>query len=126
GARDHGRRFPGAEIRCSPRADRSGGDLSPPAVAWERVHPTAGGRPLADADQTGVDDREGGRFVYVEDGVEAELLYRARDGRLILVHTEVPDQLGGRGIGGRLVRTAVERAARTGETTAPWCPYARR
>lgn len=81
---------------------------------------------MTDTDQTVVDDRDGGRFVYVEDGVEAELLYRARDGRLILVHTEVPDELGGRGIGGRLVRTAVERAARTGETIAPWCPYARR
>ena len=72
------------------------------------------------------DDLEHHRFTYVEDGHEAQLVYRARDNRLILIHTEVPEALGGRGIGGRLVRAAVERAARTGETVAPWCPYARK
>ena len=77
--------------------------------------------------QPGVtDDVAGSRFLYVEDGVEAQLVYRAADQRLILVHTEVPEQLGGRGIGGRLVRAAVDRAARTGATVLPWCPYARR
>ena len=46
--------------------------------------------------------------------------------RLILAHTEVPETLRGRGIAGRLVRAAVERAAATGETVVPWCPYARK
>jgi predicted GNAT family acetyltransferase len=44
---------------------------------------------------------------------------------LTLVHTEVPDALGGRGVGGQLVRAALERAVRTGGTIAPGCRYAR-
>jgi predicted GNAT family acetyltransferase len=72
-----------------------------------------------------VDDEANGRFVRSEDGVDAQLLYRTESDRLILLHTEVPEAIGGRGIGGRLVRAAVDRAARTGETIAPWCPYAR-
>ena len=73
-----------------------------------------------------VDDVASSRFLHVEDGHEAELVYRAEEGRLVLVHTGVPDELGGRGLGGRLVRAAIERAARTGETVAPWCPFARK
>ena len=56
-----------------------------------------------------VDEPQHDRFRYTEDGVDAQLLYRAEGGKLILVHTEVPDALGGRGIGGRLVRAAAER-----------------
>ena len=73
-----------------------------------------------------VDEAATGRFVHVEDGHEAELVYRAEEGRLVLVHTGVPEELGGRGLGGRLVRAAIARAVRTGETIAPWCPFARR
>jgi hypothetical protein len=80
---------------------------------------------MTDTDAPVVDDAPQHRFLIAEDGVEAQLVYQARDGELVLTHTEVPDALGGRGIGGRLVRAAVERAARTGETVLPWCPYAR-
>lgn len=73
-----------------------------------------------------VDDAEQRRFVYRERDAEAELAYRVKGERLVLVHTSVPEALSGRGIGGRLVRAAVDRAAATGETIAPWCPFARR
>ena len=66
------------------------------------------------------------RFVLEQAGTVAELVYRSEPGRLVLVHTEVPDQLGGRGIGGRLVRAAVDRAAADHLTVVPWCPFARR
>ena len=72
------------------------------------------------------DDTSGHRFVHAEDGLEARLVYRTRADRLVLVHTEVPEALGGRGIGGRLVRAAVDRAAATGETLVPVCPFARK
>jgi predicted GNAT family acetyltransferase len=72
------------------------------------------------------DDVEHHRFRYVEDGMDAALVYRSEGDVLTLVHTEVPEQLGGRGIGGRLVRAAVERAKASGETVRPWCPFARR
>jgi uncharacterized protein len=42
----------------------------------------------------------------------------------VLAHTEVPLQLEGRGIGGRLVTAAVDRAAREGPTLVPLCPFA--
>jgi uncharacterized protein len=72
------------------------------------------------------DDRPRHRFVVHEDGAVAELVYRTEPGRLILVHTGVPEALAGRGVGGRLVRTAVARAAADDLTVVPWCPFARR
>jgi predicted GNAT family acetyltransferase len=72
-----------------------------------------------------INDRTDSRFVFEEDGAKAELLYRQSGSRLILVHTEVPTKLGGRGIGGRLVYAAVKVAESEGLTVVPWCPYAR-
>jgi predicted GNAT family acetyltransferase len=66
------------------------------------------------------------RFVYREGGALAELQYMVEGDRLVLVHTEVPEKLGGRGLGGRLVRAAIARAARDRLTIVPWCPFARR
>jgi predicted GNAT family acetyltransferase len=73
-----------------------------------------------------VDEPDARRFVYRVDGVEAQLVYRRNGRRLILVHTEVPDELGGRGIGSRLVQAAVDQARANGWTVAPWCPFARK
>src|SRR3954462_8768107 len=64
------------------------------------------------------------RFVVQHDGALAELVYRAEPGRLVLVHTGVPDALEGRGIGGCLVRAAGTRAAAPHLTVGPWCPFA--
>lgn len=72
-----------------------------------------------------VDDVENHRFVVDPGGIESELQYRLRGNRLVLVHTEVPEELAGRGIGGALVAAAVERAERDSLTVAPWCDYAR-
>jgi uncharacterized protein len=72
------------------------------------------------------DDSAGERFVVESEGQVAQLLYEKEPGRLILVHTEVPEELGGRGIAGQLVRAAIASAASEGRTVVPWCPYARR
>jgi RimJ/RimL family protein N-acetyltransferase/predicted GNAT family acetyltransferase len=58
-------------------------------------------------------------------GQLAELLYRRRGDRLVLLHTEVPAALEGHGIGGKLVTAAIDRAARQGLTVVPLCPFAR-
>jgi predicted GNAT family acetyltransferase len=68
---------------------------------------------------------DGNRFVFEEDGLEAELVYRERADRLILIHTEVPHELGGRGIGRQLVRAALAHARAEQLTIVPWCPFAR-
>lgn len=66
------------------------------------------------------------RFVLAIDGSEAELIYERLGEQLVLVHTEVPDELEGRGIGGVLVRAAIELAARENLVVVPRCPFARR
>ena len=77
------------------------------------------------SDRRVVNRPEEHRYVYRADEAEAQLVYRRNGKRLILVHTEVPDELGGRGIGGRLVQAAVDDARSNGWTVAPWCPFAR-
>jgi uncharacterized protein len=71
------------------------------------------------------DSKSESRLEIHEGGELAELVYRTRAGRLVLVHTEVPDALGGRGLGGQLVQAAVAKAARDGLTLVPLCPFAR-
>lgn len=55
----------------------------------------------------------------------AELIYRRHGDRLVLVHTKVPDELEGKGVGGELVTAAVDFAAEQGLTVVPMCPFAR-
>jgi uncharacterized protein len=77
------------------------------------------------SDAPGVTDNPAAsRFEYTADGHLAELVYRLRAGRLILVHTGTPPELEGRGIGGALVRAAIDRAAREGLVVVPLCPFA--
>lgn len=77
-------------------------------------------------DVTVTDEQANTRFVVTEGGADAQLVYRVEGDRLILTHTEVPEEFQGRGIGGRLVRAAAERAEADGMTVAPWCSYARK
>ena len=72
------------------------------------------------------DNQAASRFEISDGGHRAELRYHRNGNRLALIHTEVPGELGGRGIGGRLVTAAVDRAARDGLTIVPFCPFARR
>jgi uncharacterized protein len=83
---------------------------------------------MANADDVEiVDDAVHGRFVAKVGATdeEGELVYAVDGDRLILVHTGVPDELSGHGIGGRLVQAAIERAERDRLTVVPWCPFAR-
>ena len=72
-----------------------------------------------------IDNQDESRFDVTLNGTLAELVYRRRADRLVVLHTGVPDELGGRGIGGLLVRAAVSRAAHEGLTIVPLCPFAR-
>jgi predicted GNAT family acetyltransferase len=71
-----------------------------------------------------VDNAAAHRFEIVVDGERPFLDYRHNGERLVLVHTEVPGALGGRGLGRRLVETAVRVAAAGGLTVVPICPFA--
>jgi uncharacterized protein len=72
------------------------------------------------------DNQAASRFEISEGGHLAELRYHRNGKRLVLIHTEVPEELEGRGLGGRLVVAAVDLAAREGLTIVPFCPFARR
>ncbi|HET7637011.1 MAG TPA: GNAT family N-acetyltransferase [Candidatus Limnocylindria bacterium] len=65
------------------------------------------------------------RFTIERDGQVAQLVYRVVANRLLLLHTEVPAALGGRGIGGELVEMALERARGDALVVVPHCPFAR-
>jgi predicted GNAT family acetyltransferase len=79
---------------------------------------------VSDAQQV-TDNQAESRFELRADGHLAELPYRRNGNRLVLIHTEVPVELEGRGIGGALVTAAIDRAAREGMTLVPLCPFAR-
>ena len=55
----------------------------------------------------------------------AELAYRRDGDRLVLVHTGVPAELEGRGLGGVLVAAAVDQAEEEGQTVVSECEFAR-
>jgi len=78
---------------------------------------------LADVEVT--DNAAKSRFELRQDARLAELIYHLRGDRLVLIHTEVPAEMEGHGIGGRLVTAAVDRAVRDGLTLVPLCPFAR-
>ena len=65
------------------------------------------------------------RFTITEDGHEAELVYRVDGDTIALVHTGVPEELGGRGIGGKLVEQAIAKARADGLTIVAQCPFAK-
>ena len=58
--------------------------------------------------------------------VEGELAvaeYRLRDGRITFTHTEVPEALGGRGIGKTLIGAALDDVRQRGLKVVPACPF---
>ena len=71
------------------------------------------------------DNQAASRFELTMDGRLAELRYRRDGSRLVLVHTGVPAELEGHGLGGALVRAAIDRAEQDGMTVVPLCPFAR-
>ena len=68
----------------------------------------------------------GGRYVTMVDGHEAEMTYsKAGTKRIIIDHTGVPKELGGRGVGQALVERGVLDAREAGIKIIPLCPFAK-
>ena len=63
------------------------------------------------------------RFELEADGHTAYLYYRLEPGVITLVHTEVPPELGGRGVGSALVRGVLEAIRARGLKLVPKCPF---
>ena len=60
------------------------------------------------------------------EGATAKLVYEVDGDRLYLLHTEVPDESRGQGVGGQLVEQALAKARAEKLTIVPWCPYSRK
>ena len=77
------------------------------------------------AEHAVVDNTELQRFETTIDGKTAFLEYALHGDRLTLIHTEVPDALEGHGVGGEIVRFAIDVANEHAYTVVPRCPFAR-
>ncbi len=74
------------------------------------------------------DDGKSGRFFIDENGqLLAEMYYewQAAD-HLTILHTEVDDSLGGKGVGKQLLSRTVEFARERGVTIRPVCAFAKK
>lgn len=69
------------------------------------------------------DNAERGRFEMTVGDAVAFLEYARGPSELVLVHTEVPEELRGRGLAGRLARHAFELAEAGGLRVEPVCPF---
>ena len=72
-----------------------------------------------------VDNPAAHRFETQGEGDLAELIYERTAHALILIHTGVPDSMRGGGVGGELVRFAIEDARRHGLRLVVRCPFAK-
>jgi predicted GNAT family acetyltransferase len=77
------------------------------------------------SDTTIADNPAAGRFELRDGDHLAELVYRIDGDRLVLIHTGVPDELGGRGLGGELVQAAIAKARADDLVIVPQCAFAR-
>jgi predicted GNAT family acetyltransferase len=69
------------------------------------------------------DNTARGRFEMEVEGRTAFVTYRRGDGVITLNHAEVPPELEGRGIGGRLVRATLDRVRAEGLKVVPRCSF---
>lgn len=72
-----------------------------------------------------VDNPAANRFELEVGGDVAVLEYAREGGRLLLVHTEVPEALEGRGYASVLARAALDQAKAKGLKVVPMCPFVR-
>lgn len=69
------------------------------------------------------DNPASGRFEMDIGGTVAFVDYAMRDGTLVLIHTEVPESLSGKGVGSTLAKGVLEEARRRGVKVEPRCEF---
>ena len=63
------------------------------------------------------------RYELTVDGHIAATYYEIADGVITFVHTEVPPELGGKGIGSKLIRGALDQVRSEGLKVVAQCPF---
>jgi uncharacterized protein len=72
---------------------------------------------------TVVDDAAHHRFELLVNGHRAATYYRLERDVITFVHTEVPTELGGQGVGSRLVKGALDQVRARGLKVVAQCPF---
>ena len=75
------------------------------------------------ADLTVTNNEAEQRYEVEVDGSLAVVQYERRGNDIIILHTEVPEALEGRGVGSALARSALEDAHARDLTVVPVCPF---
>jgi predicted GNAT family acetyltransferase len=70
-----------------------------------------------------INNRAQQRYELTVDGHLAATYYKVSEGVITFVHTEVPPELGGKGIGSRLIRGALDQVRADGLKVIPECPF---
>lgn len=63
------------------------------------------------------------RYELTVEGHVAATYYKISDGIITFVHTEVPKELGGKGIGSKLIKGALDQVRAAGLKVIPQCPF---
>lgn len=63
------------------------------------------------------------RFEAIIEGKTAVVDYMDRGKMIVFTHTEVPQDLEGQGIAGKIARSALDFAREKGKIVLPLCPY---
>jgi predicted GNAT family acetyltransferase len=69
------------------------------------------------------DNRAQQRYELAVDGHVAASDYEIADGVITFVHTEVPPELGGKGIGSKLIKGALDQVRADGLKVIAQCPF---
>jgi predicted GNAT family acetyltransferase len=63
------------------------------------------------------------RYELTVEGHLAATYYKISDGVITFIHTEVPPELGGKGVGSALVKGALDQVRADGLKVIPQCPF---
>jgi len=78
---------------------------------------------MTDTTATVRDNPAENRYELIVDGHLAAAYYKSSDGVITFVHTEVPKELGGRGIGSQLVKGALDDVRAKNLKVVAQCPF---
>lgn len=70
-----------------------------------------------------VENPEQNRFELALDGGTALVAYQRDGNRLVLIHTEVPEEFAGQGVGSRLAKGVFELIRASGRKAVVRCPF---
>jgi predicted GNAT family acetyltransferase len=70
-----------------------------------------------------IDNKADHRFELEVEGHVANSFYKIENGVITFIHTEVPPELGGKGIGSRLIKGALDQVRAGGLKVIAECPF---